>query len=250
MRNLILYLSFVVIFSSCNTTKRYYFYSKMDGMDTIQKNDKGSLVIADDSVDLTYSFFGENITMEVTVNNKTSQPLYIDWDKSWIRVNDQNARSYNNLIGYVSFTPVTELSAYTQQTYNLLNSAHFDFKQISRKNLQRQKLHMSDKKIKTKTIEFEADSSPLALTSCIFINLNGKDIPFENKFYLSSLTNGNKKAYKTFLSEMSGRDDSFCFNYYVDKKEAKIANGIFSGLLSLTEFFITWRLDEMLEESY
>ncbi len=248
MKNLILYLSFTILIASCNTTKRYYFYSKMDGLQNVEKNERGSFLVHKDSIDLFYSFFGENITMEVTVDNKTDYPLYINWDKSWIRVNDQKPRPYNTLISYVEFEPVTEQLPNVRNTYNLLSSAHFDLKQISRKNLEKQKLYFSDKKIYTRTIEFEKDSSPLVLTSCIYINCNDKETPIENSFYLSSLTNGNKKAYKTFLCEMEKRDDGFCINYHVDKKEAKIANGFFSGLLFLTQFMLNNKLDEMLDD--
>jgi len=220
----------------------------MNAADNVQKGDRGSMTINNDSIDLTYSFFGENITMEVSVNNKTSFPLYIDWDKSWLRVNDKNKRTYNSLVSYVDYASVTEQMPNTQNTYNLLTSARFDFKQISRKNLQKQKLYISDKKVEAKTIQFEEDTSPLVLTSCIFVNINGKDIPIENKFYLSSLTNGNKKAYHVFLNDMANRDDGFCINYNVDKKEAKIANGIFGGLLYLADFIITTKLDELAEE--
>ena len=248
MRKLILFICFITVFASCNTTKRYYFYSKMDGAADVQKNEKGSLVIDRDSIDLVYSFFGENISMEVSVNNKTPFPLYIDWDKSWLRVNDKPTRPYNSLVSYVDYASVTEQMPHTQNTYNLLTSARFDFKQISRKNLQKQKLYISDKKINTKTMQFEEDASPLVLTSCILVNINGKDIPFENKFYLSSLTNGNKKAYHAFMNDMANRDDGFCINYSVDKKEAKIANGIFGGLLHLADFIITSKLEELGEE--
>jgi len=216
----------------------------MNGVENMEKNGPGLLVADDDSLDMKYSFFGENITMEVTVNNKTDSPLYIDWDKSWIKVNDRKPRSYNNLISYVDFAPVTEQIPNSKNTYNLLSSAHFDFKQISRKKLQKQKLYISDKKIKTKTIQFDEDSSPLVLTSCIHVSVNGKDIPLESRFYLSSLTNGNKKAYKAFLNEATKRNDGFCINYAVDKKEAKIANGIFGGLLHIADFLISSKLEE------
>jgi len=222
----------------------------MEGAKDVQKNDKGSLIAASDSIGIVYSFFGENISMEVTVDNKTSAPLYIDWEKSWIKVNDKNPRSYNNLTSYTGYAPVTQQMPLSRETYNLLSSAHFDFRQISRKKLEKQKMYISDKKIKTRTIQFDEDSSPLSLTSCIYVKKDGKDIPVESSFYLSSLTNGNKKAYKDFLSEMKKRDDSFCINYAVDKKEAKIANGIFGGLLYLTDFIISSKLEELNEDYY
>ncbi|MBB4036277.1 CRISPR/Cas system CMR-associated protein Cmr5 small subunit [Dysgonomonas hofstadii] len=244
MKNLILYFFLILLFANCATTKRYYFHSGIDAVDNVRKDSAGWLIVQRDSIDLIYSFSGENITMEITVDNKSSSPLYIDWDKSWIKVNDQNARSYNNLTGYTNFNAVSEIMPNSYDSYNLLKSAHFDFKQISRKQLTTQKVYMADKKLKTKAIRFEKENSPLSLTSCIVVNINGADRELTNSFYLSTFTNGDKKAYKSFLAEAYNRNDGFCSTYVVDKKEGRIANGVFGTLLKLTEFLIMYRLEE------
>ena len=244
MKNLILYFFFILFLTNCATTKRYYFHSEIDGVENIQKDSIGWLIAKNDSIDLIYSFSGENITMEITVDNKSSFPVYIDWDKSWIKVNDQNARLYNNLTGYTNFASVSEIMPKSYDSFNLLKSAHFDFKQIDRRQLSSQKVYLSDKKLKTKAIRFEKDNSPLLLTSCIVANINGKDREFTNSFYLSTFTNGSKKAYKSFLAEAYSRNDGFCSTYVVDKKEGKIANGVFGTLLKLTEFLIMTKLEE------
>ena len=52
------------------------------------KNDYGEFVVEDDSIDVVYNFYGHNAPITVGVVNKMSKPLYVDWTKSGIMIDD------------------------------------------------------------------------------------------------------------------------------------------------------------------
>ncbi|GAA4796920.1 hypothetical protein GCM10023231_26760 [Olivibacter ginsenosidimutans] len=75
--------------SSCST----YYVSKVNSLDTKKNPETGAFSIENDSLMITYSFFGENAPINIDVYNKLNEPLYIDWERSALIV-DQYATSY------------------------------------------------------------------------------------------------------------------------------------------------------------
>lgn len=112
MKRMLLALSVVALFcmSSCSS----YYYSVLESNDTIgEKNEDKDFVIENDSVFISYCFYGENAPISITVYNKTDEPLFVDWQRSALIIDDV-ATSY-----YQEKAPIqgqTE-SSYSGDTY-------------------------------------------------------------------------------------------------------------------------------------
>ena len=87
MKRMLLALSVVALFcmSSCSS----YYYSVLESNDTIgEKNEDKDFVIENDSVFISYCFYGENAPISITVYNKTDEPLFVDWQRSALIIDD------------------------------------------------------------------------------------------------------------------------------------------------------------------
>lgn len=77
------------LLSSCST----YYISKLNSLDLAKNEETGAFLFENDSLRIGYSFFGENAPVQIDVFNKLDEPLYIDWQRSALIVDDQ-ATSY------------------------------------------------------------------------------------------------------------------------------------------------------------
>jgi hypothetical protein len=76
-------ISLLVIFlCSCST----YQYATLRSKET---DETKGIVIENDSVKIVYTFKGENCPIQIQVANKLSQPIFIDWKKSALVLNDE-----------------------------------------------------------------------------------------------------------------------------------------------------------------
>lgn len=89
MKALITALVFATLMS-CTT----YQYLHLDGV-TANKNNREELVFENDSVWLSYDFSGRWGAMALKVQNKTDQPMFINWQKSVIIKDGQSISLYN-----------------------------------------------------------------------------------------------------------------------------------------------------------
>src|SRR5262245_26745583 len=71
---------------SCASTT--YQYSTISSPDLV-KNDRNEFVVENDSLKLVYSFNGKNGPVHITIQNKLTVPVYIDWQRSAIIVRDK-----------------------------------------------------------------------------------------------------------------------------------------------------------------
>jgi hypothetical protein len=72
----------IIILSGCAR----YQYVFVDGH--LNKNDKQEFIKDNDTVTINYTFKGENLPVTLTIYNKLNQPLYIDWDRSVVILNN------------------------------------------------------------------------------------------------------------------------------------------------------------------
>ena len=54
----------------------------------LNQNEKKEFITENDTVLIKYSFAGENFPITLTIFNKLNQPLYIDWDRSVVVINN------------------------------------------------------------------------------------------------------------------------------------------------------------------
>jgi hypothetical protein len=83
----------MLMLASCTT----YQYVTLDSPQ-IQKNDKREFVWENDTLRLTYNFHGKNGPLNLTVLNKTDQPLYIDWKRSALIRDGQSLSLFDNTV--------------------------------------------------------------------------------------------------------------------------------------------------------
>lgn len=88
MKQFIPLASLYFMFTSC-TTYQYMTVSS----NNIQQNDKKEFLLENDSIRLTYNFNGANAPVNLEVKNKLDKPIYIDWKRSVLIINDR-ATSY------------------------------------------------------------------------------------------------------------------------------------------------------------
>jgi hypothetical protein len=71
--------------ASCTTTFQYSTISSPD----LKKNERNEFVVENDSLKLIYSFSGYKGPIHISIQNKMGVPVYIDWQRSAMIVNDK-----------------------------------------------------------------------------------------------------------------------------------------------------------------
>ena len=80
-RNFILVSCFILL-SGC---AQYQYISVSSHLD---QNDKKEFIKENDTVKIKYTFAGENFPINITIYNKLQQPVYIDWQRSVVIINN------------------------------------------------------------------------------------------------------------------------------------------------------------------
>ncbi|MEJ7558246.1 MAG: hypothetical protein WKF66_08055 [Pedobacter sp.] len=81
-----------VCFLSITSCSKYYI-STLSSTNALKDEQTGQFNIENDSVQVTYSFAGENAPVKITVKNKLQVPLYVDWAKSSL-IFEEKSTSY------------------------------------------------------------------------------------------------------------------------------------------------------------
>jgi hypothetical protein len=106
MRPILPLASIVFLFTGCTT----YQYMTVRG-ENITHNDRREFVMENDSIRLKYNFSGMDAPINVEVQNKLDKPLYIDWSRSALIINDK-AISYVPSSAVISGSVNTTTSSY------------------------------------------------------------------------------------------------------------------------------------------
>jgi len=75
-----------ILFLFCVSCTRYQ-YSTISSPD-LEKNEKNEFVVENDSLKLVYNFYGWNLGVSISIQNKLNVPVYIDWQRSALIVNE------------------------------------------------------------------------------------------------------------------------------------------------------------------
>ena len=81
-------LSIIVFVATLFTSCSRYQYVTISGSD-IKKNDKQEFIVENDSIRIQYNFNGPDAPINLTIENKLSIPVYIDWQQSALIINDK-----------------------------------------------------------------------------------------------------------------------------------------------------------------
>lgn len=111
MRQFLPFTTIIFLFSSCTT----YQYMQVSGKD-IQQNNRQEFVMENDSIRVKYNFSGLNAPINVEVENKMGVPVYVDWRRSALIVN-------NKAISYVpNSMPITGSMSASTSTWRVGNT--------------------------------------------------------------------------------------------------------------------------------
>lgn len=236
MKRITYLLGIMLLFSSCAST---YFFSTIDSVnkETV-KDEQGRLITQNDSLDIYYSFDGSNGPILITVYNKGKEPLYIDWKRSSIIIDDmatsyigktmalsgstnittignsfysntssQSSASFNGAITKepesISFIPPN-----SKIQYKTMNLASLNFNKVDN-NIYNKRTNV-DKNgniVPVKAASFTSGDAPLRFRSYLTLYKDPqKPFSMEQEFYISSLIKTNRihpSNMSSFFSESS-----------------------------------------------
>jgi len=221
MNKLLFSLALCIIFSSCST----YYVSKLNSLDLSKDEETGTFTFENDSIQISYNFFGENAPITINVFNKLNEPLYIDWQRSALIVGDQatsylgdnleiNGNSTSSGASYPTFYDwrgstssgsfsgtakiprgLTFIPPKAKVTKTQLKLANLFYENIADSSYQAVELATFDGSTqRIKIRNYTANNTPLSFRSYLtFYLLNqdtqeAKDIVFEQHFYVNQVS--------------------------------------------------------------
>lgn len=119
MKRLLFVLSVVVLFgmSSCSS----YYYSVLESNDAVvEKNVDKDFIIENDSLIISYCFYGEDAPVSITVYNKMDEPLFVDWQRSALIIDDVATSYYQEKVPVQGQTE----SVYSGSSYSWSKGYH------------------------------------------------------------------------------------------------------------------------------
>lgn len=232
----------VLIFGSCSTS---YYYSTMDSKDPyINKTDKSEFVVQGDSLDITYSFHGENSPITIGINNKMSRSVYADWRQSGIYLGDRFTafsdpylyRDIENDTIFVSYERIIEdmdgmttILPNNKKDKKVIELTNFKFHKIANSKYHISKSEIDSIPKKRRQIEYDETDSPILIHTYLIIYPGGKQLAtplvYENDFYMSSLIKGNGTSPKDITAYAKQQGNLFYTKHKNGKAFRKIGKG-------------------------
>jgi hypothetical protein len=224
----ILFLFSIIFLTSCTV----YHYTTVESK-SIRKNDQAVFTEENDTMRIEYNFSGLSGPVAIRIVNKTDLPLYVDWKRSSIIINDK-AISYFNPDGRIdgtinsqSIQLTNQVSAgdaaihanlrlqpgssfippqtYSQNTYVYLSS--FVNPRIPIEQMKREKLLIDKFEYNLRRIFFSESNTPLFFKSYItFILGDNSGQPFskQHDFYVGSFTRTSLKPEDRYGNRIPG----------------------------------------------
>ncbi len=213
MRLTIPVLFLLVFASSCN---RYQYLGI--NSEQVQKDDRQAFTIENDTLQIVYNFNGKNAPVNLLVRNKLNKPIYIDWKRSALIINDKaisyspdevalkgvvNGRTIDWVEGFSSTQAGLDVTATLPPGIQMIPPQSFVtktpmgvtnklLKNFPDSALQKIGLTLDDGSTAVaRQAFFEADSSPLQFRSYLAIVVGDSSAPvpvaYQHSFYVSEL---------------------------------------------------------------
>lgn len=218
-------LTVLLAFTSCSST---YFFATLDtSNEYVEKVENGDFLLETDSLWIAYCFKGENAPVQITAFNKTNEPLYIDWSRSAL------------IIDNIAITYAGERMNYSEEWYDsesvarrnvsVAVSDHItfippqtmvseiplylgtNFEQIDKKSYRNSHLGNSyGESTRVKRIDFEESATPLKFRSYLTVYAQPeKPMVFTQDFYLKNLIRTGAVKPNELPGNMADRGDFF-----------------------------------------
>ncbi|PXV57123.1 hypothetical protein CLV62_1573 [Dysgonomonas alginatilytica] len=227
----------MLFFSSCGST---YFFSTIDSASkNTVKDEQGRFVIQNDSLDIYYSFNGDNGPILITVHNKGKEPLYIDWKRSSIIIDDistsymgktmalsgsanintigdsfyNNSQSSASFNGAITKEPesISFIPPNSKIQYKTTNLSNLNFNKIDELSYnKRTNIDSNGNIVPVKAANFRSEDSPLHFRSYLTLYKDPqRPFSLEQEFYISSLIKTNRIGPSNMHNFFSDSDDLF-----------------------------------------
>lgn len=185
--------------------------------DFIQQNDTASVV---------YSFSGEDAPVIITIYNKLDEPLYVDWGRSAIIIDEQATSYAGEVLHYddddMRFTSeeVEMIPPYSMIRRQPLTLANFSFNKIPNKEYRKRSyLDKDGERVQLKYKDYTLDDTPLYFRSYVTLFTGGKkgELPqglvFERSFFISQLIKAGDLPPKKYAPMIQNSGDTFYVRY-------------------------------------
>jgi hypothetical protein len=245
----------LLLASSCST----YQYGTVSSA-KMSMNEKQEFVYENDSLMLIYNFNGLNAPVNITVQNKLQVPVYIDWKKSAVIINDQavsyvpsemrieggvqsssfNTGTRSNTTTYgsgsinatVSLPPsidfVPPQSFFTRSPMGLTNR-HIE--NVPESAFHRLKYMAAEGyELQVKAAVFTEETSPLRFKSYLTLMVGEpttKPVSFEHSFFLSQLISSDQPPGIIWLNSMN-RGNQF----YISRSSSGTGAAVVLGVMT------------------
>lgn len=226
------YTVILFLFNSCAS---YHYYTVSSA--GVAQNDKREFVIENDSLRLVYNFNGFSAPVNITIQNKLSVPVYIDWQRSALIVNDQaisyvpaemridggfqsstykygNSSDYKTTSGHIQATAslppsVDFMPPQTYLTKSQLSIPNRFIANVPETAFHREKyMAVEGITVSVKKATFTEATTPLRFRSYLTImvgEITTKPLTLEHSFYISELmTTGALPADMHIISANKG----------------------------------------------
>src|ERR1700754_91777 len=230
---LIIPVAAMALLSSCST----YQMSTLSSTNTTHDEKTGVFKLENDSVKILYSFSGKNAPIQLSIYNKLNEPMYVDWERSALIVDDKSSSYADDPIqisGDVSgvstgrnlrFTDasisaqatlpknVGFLPPHSQLSKTMVKINDRSFQPIPDSLFTKTKFpSFGAVQVIGKVAKFSKDNSPLCLRSYLTVYTLRNNIPqfvaYQNDFYVSEVIKSNLGP-ENFENFQGSRGDSF-----------------------------------------
>lgn len=243
--NKLAYILLLMLLSSCNSS--LYFYSTIDSYSrNTSKTNHGDFIYQSDSVDITYSFNGQNGPIQLSIYNKLDKPLIVDWQRSFIITDDvatsyfkqdasfqghsrtysmsgeerrgRHSRSYSEAFSDIegslnmptdkSYIPPKAKIEYTGFSVDNLDFRNIDDEAYSEGTL----INKLNEHVNVKELSFSEYNTPFSFRSYLTMYTeNNADIPLvsDQKFFISKLFKSKTLTPRNISPRLIDRGDLF-----------------------------------------
>lgn len=255
MKRFVLVSILLLSLSSCRST---YYYSVLNTDDEyVEKVGNGDFLMDSDSLWIAYCFKGEGAPIQITVFNKSNKPLYVDWERSALIIDDVAMTYAGKKIDYAGdIDLVITNDRYATGTFDGMAPLPRDisfvppqsmiseiplglnpnFEKIKKVYAGSHLQGKTGKNFKVDKAVFDENNSPLFFRSYLTVYEKPENpMTFEQSFYMSDLIKTHRLSPNGLSSEMLEKGNFF----YVQKHpnmsfvEGVLGVSLFVGVVAL-----------------
>lgn len=225
MYRVLLIASLLLMFYSCSTS---YYYAQVDSTSpNVEKDKYRNLIVNTDSLQITFSFSGENMPVRIRIFNKMKRLAYIDWRESYFMFGDNGNTRFSMGQYMRNWEGISALQPQTQKTKEVLEISDPGFGYINAEFFSLVPIPMANGETRMlESVDFNEQTTPLYIRSSIAIKMESifsDPIMYDQDFYVSKLT----KAINIAPQKIEATDNRHGDVFYTRKKNKKRLSDLF-----------------------